>query len=60
MDVSDCCVGRFKTEDLQEEVIASFEMYAEERGKELSKQYLNEESEPAQLGLPFFSGWISF
>jgi len=73
-DVSDCCIGRFLTEDSREKVLENFRAYVNDRNAEMQKSYglLSPKSwyevgaippepiplEPAWL-LPKLKGWIS-
>lgn len=57
-DVSDCCIGRFKTDDLQEVVIESFIEYVKDRQKAMGNP--NSEKPPLELDISKLCGWIKF
>ena len=59
-DVSDCMIGRFGTDDSQEEVISVFKNYVEDRAKELSRDYIGREYPPIELNVDNIRGWRSF
>lgn len=67
-DVSDCCIGRFRTDVPEEQIIADFREWANDLSLELSQGYSgndcceeNQDSKPAlHLDVKHFSGWISF
>ncbi len=66
MDVSDCCVGRFETDDSEEEVAKSVVNWLEEQ-KEQNKKHIdiqpNTESGIVgytELPLSFLRGWLEF
>lgn len=63
-DVSDCCIGRFKTDDPEADVVARFKAYVFEKNKAMGDSYgLNqgEEAEPpTELPVSRMNGWISF
>lgn len=50
-DVSDCCIGRFQTDDEESAVIEKFHTYA--------NKYLKYDA-PSPIPISFFKGWLSF
>lgn len=63
MDVSDCSIGKFKTDDSQEQVIESVENWLTEEfknNKEHEAEHTIESSGYFKLPLSFLSGWIKF
>jgi hypothetical protein len=60
MDVSDCCIGRFKTHDSLEVVVDKFTSHCIEQGVQLSKSYIGHEEQPRELPIHFFEGWVSW
>lgn len=55
MDVSDCGIGRFVTEDSQEVVVAKFDAYVSDRSAAIGCEH-----EPWLLPTHFFTGWMEF
>ena len=53
MDCSDCNIGRFKTDDTENEVIEAF-------SKHVSSCYIDNPYGEKELSLHCFKGWISF
>lgn len=53
-DVSDCCIGRFKTENSHEQVLQNFR----DQANLLSNEHQGEDATP--LPLSWLSGWRSF
>lgn len=65
MDVSDCCIGRFETDDKKEDVILSVENWLkaqkdENADREFQENMDNGILEYYQLPISFLEGWISF
>lgn len=65
MDVSDCSIGRFKTEDTKEDVIQSVVNWLEQEKKENAEQVIKESFDSGicdytELPLSFISGWVKF
>jgi hypothetical protein len=58
-DVSDCCVGRFVTQDDDATVLERFRRHCEAIGLEMSQSYLGQAEPARELPLHFFQGWIS-
>lgn len=50
-DCSDCCIGRFTTEDYDEVVIHKFTRYVQSRDKE--------DNPAREIPLTYFSGWLA-
>ena len=55
MDVSDCGIGRFVTDDPQADVIAKFDAYVAECSASIGCEH-----EPWLLPTHFFTGWMEF
>jgi len=58
-DVSDCCIGRFETEDSEEDVVAAFVEWVEWVSANTCAQYGGEGS-ARELPPHALSGWVSF
>lgn len=59
-DSSDSCIGRFETDDPEEIIISKFTDYVKERQLFLGERYLGlETSEPTEIPLHYFKGWLS-
>ena len=64
-DVSDCCIGKFETEDSQKDVINSVKNWLDER-KEENKDFSIQPNMDngilnyTELPLSFLKGWLSF
>ena len=61
-DVSDCCIGMFKTQDSEAEVVEEFRKYVMEQSAVMQQIYLNkiDGCSASELPVEFFNGWISF
>ena len=56
-DCSDCCIGRFETTDIEQDVIARFATYAHDRSQNMGYEH---SGFPAiGLDVAAFRGWIS-
>jgi hypothetical protein len=64
-DVSDCCVGKFKTNDSKEEVIQSIINWLEREKLNNIGEIVKEHTESGiinyiELPLSFINGWVKF
>lgn len=67
-DVSDCCIGRFRTDIPEDQLVNEFEVWAEEMSQDYSHTYSgNEDCEENRGGRPSlmldpakFKGWLSW
>lgn len=57
-DVSDCCIGRFVTEDSEEEIVKEFTQYVKKTQQNLG--YVDHDLEPIELDVSKIKGWIKF
>lgn len=62
LDVSDCCIGVFTTEDTEETVVNEFRSYVQEISAKLQRDYLRKTDgcSAAELPLGIFQGWVKF
>lgn len=62
-DVSDCCIGRFKTEDSGDQILKSVENWLKDTymdDKKHESEHDEESSGYHKLPLSFINGWVSF
>jgi len=64
-DVSDCCIGKFETNDIKEEVIKSIKIWLnqnkeENKGRIIESNMDNGIIDYTELPLSFLKGWIKF
>ena len=65
LDTSDCCIGKFETNDTEAEVIQSVRNFLEEcknknRGKVVEENYDNGIIDYTELPVSFLKGWLSY
>jgi len=62
MDGSDCCIGRFRSDDHEEQIKKLFDEYADESSRDLSVSYGASKSSVDSIDIDPKSlcGWISF
>jgi hypothetical protein len=57
-DVSDCSIGRFTTDDTEEQVLAEFEKYTLKTQENL--KYVEHDELPIKIDIKKIHGWIEF
>lgn len=58
-DCSDCCIGRFYTDDTEAQVIQEFDVYVKDRHDKMITTYQKQDAPLREIPITYFKGWMS-